>query len=232
MLLRKAVELDLGINLGPNEVRTAFVSTITSSSSINADDCWFILLRKANELDLGINLEPNEVRASFLSSLDLTIREKQIFDLLLKNIIVKEISTGLGLSEGTVKNYKNGLFHKLGVRSKTELVVRFMDIGQNAAETFTAEQIIANHSDIYKNLSIGLSPRQRQIAELINQGLMDGEIATAIGLTKGTVKNYLVRLFDRVDVSDRIGFIGWYRKHIRYKNAIAELTRSNLSARP
>jgi DNA-binding NarL/FixJ family response regulator len=50
---------------------------------------------------------------------------------------------------------------------------------------------------------IHLSRRERQITSLLLQGLPNKEIAWQLGLTHGTVKVYMSRLFNKVGVGDR-----------------------------
>lgn len=53
----------------------------------------------------------------------LSFREGQIVDLVRQAKANKEIAFELHLSEGTVKEYLNRIFHKLDVKSRTELAV-------------------------------------------------------------------------------------------------------------
>jgi two-component system, NarL family, nitrate/nitrite response regulator NarL len=50
---------------------------------------------------------------------------------------------------------------------------------------------------------VSLSPRQRQLMGLVAKGLRNKEIAYAMGISEGTVKVYMSKLFQRVGVSDR-----------------------------
>ncbi len=50
---------------------------------------------------------------------------------------------------------------------------------------------------------VHLSPRERQITSLLLQGLPNKEIAWQLGLSPGTIKVYMSRLFDKVGVGDR-----------------------------
>ena len=50
---------------------------------------------------------------------------------------------------------------------------------------------------------VTLSKRQRQILALLVQGLKNKEIATHLGISEGTVKSYLTKLFDKVGAKDR-----------------------------
>ena len=50
---------------------------------------------------------------------------------------------------------------------------------------------------------VPLAPRERHVTGLLAQGLSNKEIAWSLGITEGTVKVYLSKLFDKVGVSDR-----------------------------
>jgi DNA-binding NarL/FixJ family response regulator len=53
----------------------------------------------------------------------LTPREKQIVDLVSQAKLNKEIAYELHLSEGTIKEYLNKVYRKLGLKNRTELAV-------------------------------------------------------------------------------------------------------------
>lgn len=52
----------------------------------------------------------------------LTPREKEIFNLLIKNQSTKEIAQTLGISEKTVRNHISNVIQKLGVDSRIQAV--------------------------------------------------------------------------------------------------------------
>ncbi|MGB9458061.1 MAG: response regulator transcription factor [Bryobacteraceae bacterium] len=54
---------------------------------------------------------------------DLSLREKQVVDLVQQAKPNKEIAYHLHLSEGTVKEYLNRIFRKLDVSNRTELAI-------------------------------------------------------------------------------------------------------------
>jgi DNA-binding NarL/FixJ family response regulator len=54
---------------------------------------------------------------------NLSLREKQIIDLVRQAMANKEIAYRLHLTEGTVKEYLNRIFKKLGARNRTEVAV-------------------------------------------------------------------------------------------------------------
>ena len=48
-----------------------------------------------------------------------------------------------------------------------------------------------------------LTPRERQLVELVSRGLRNRDIAAELGVTEGTVKVYLHGIFDRFTVENR-----------------------------
>ena len=50
---------------------------------------------------------------------------------------------------------------------------------------------------------VRISPRERQLVDLVSQGLSNKQIASALGISEGTVKVYFSKLFRKVGVSDR-----------------------------
>jgi DNA-binding NarL/FixJ family response regulator len=53
----------------------------------------------------------------------LSFREKQVVQLVRQAKLNKEIAYDLHLSEGTIKEYLNKIFRKIGVKNRTELAV-------------------------------------------------------------------------------------------------------------
>ena len=58
-----------------------------------------------------------------LMSPTLSFREKQIVELVQQAKLNKEIAYELHLTEGTIKEYLNRIFRKLGVTNRTELAI-------------------------------------------------------------------------------------------------------------
>ncbi len=52
-----------------------------------------------------------------------------------------------------------------------------------------------------------LSKREVDVTGCVAEGLSNREIATRLGLTEHTVKNYLFRIFDKVGVSSRVELV-------------------------
>lgn len=60
----------------------------------------------------------------------LTKREKEVFDLLIKNKTTVEIATNLGISEKTVRNHISNAMQKLGVKGRAGAVVELLKLGE------------------------------------------------------------------------------------------------------
>lgn len=56
----------------------------------------------------------------------LTKREKEVFNLLIKNMTTKEIAIKLGISEKTVRNHISNTMQKLGVKGRSQAVIELL----------------------------------------------------------------------------------------------------------
>lgn len=57
-------------------------------------------------------------------------REREILDLLVKGLVLKEVAEQLGIGLETVRTHVNHIYQKLQVRSRTEAVVKYLRQGQ------------------------------------------------------------------------------------------------------
>lgn len=55
----------------------------------------------------------------------------------------------------------------------------------------------------YKTIR-SLTPRDLEVGELLAQGRSNKEIASALGLTVGTIKNYSSNLINKLDAHNRV----------------------------
>ena len=60
----------------------------------------------------------------------LTVREKQVFEMLIMNKTTKEISKTLNISEKTVRNHISNAMQKLGVKGRASAVVELLRLGE------------------------------------------------------------------------------------------------------
>jgi two-component system, NarL family, nitrate/nitrite response regulator NarL len=69
--------------------------------------------------------------------------------------------------------------------------------GELGLEKFLSDELLSSQR-------VALTPRERQMMGLVAQGLRNKEIAYSLGVTEGTVKVYLSRLFQKVGATDRL----------------------------
>ncbi len=60
----------------------------------------------------------------------LTKREREVFELLIKNFTTKEIAEKLGISEKTVRNHISNVMQKLGVKGRSGAVVELLKLNE------------------------------------------------------------------------------------------------------
>jgi len=60
----------------------------------------------------------------------LTKREREVFELLIKNKTTGEIAEELGISEKTVRNHISNAMQKLGVKGRAGAVVELLKLGE------------------------------------------------------------------------------------------------------
>ena len=56
----------------------------------------------------------------------LTLREREVFELLIQNFSTKEIASKLNISEKTVRNHISNTMQKLGVKGRSGAVVELL----------------------------------------------------------------------------------------------------------
>jgi DNA-binding NarL/FixJ family response regulator len=52
-----------------------------------------------------------------------------------------------------------------------------------------------------------LTPRERDVVHLVAEGMRNQEIATKLNLSEHTVRNYLIRIFDKLGISSRVELV-------------------------
>ena len=60
----------------------------------------------------------------------LTVREKEVFNLLIRNNTTKEIAKLLNISEKTVRNHISNAMQKLGVKGRATAVVELLKLNE------------------------------------------------------------------------------------------------------
>ncbi len=60
----------------------------------------------------------------------LTKREREVFELLVKNFSTKEIADQLFISEKTVRNHISNVMQKLGVKGRIQAVIELVKLNE------------------------------------------------------------------------------------------------------
>lgn len=74
-------------------------------------------------------------------------------------------------------------------------------------ETTTSTGMKEEYRDLF-------SDRELDILSLLGQGYSNREIARSLHLTEGTVKNYVTRILDKLDLRDRTQAALWVQQHL------------------
>ncbi len=74
-------------------------------------------------------IRPAEVRLAAL-----TQREREVFRLLVEGYTLRETAQQLGLKYSTVNTHMTGIYRKLGVNSRAELIIRYRDYDKEDSE--------------------------------------------------------------------------------------------------
>jgi len=74
-----------------------------------------------------------------------------------------------------------------------------------AGERWVDPEIVQRSREVRERASLApsLTPRERDLVELVRQGLRNRDIAAQLGVTEGTVKVYLHAIFDKLGVDNR-----------------------------
>ena len=60
----------------------------------------------------------------------LTKREREVFELLIKNMVTDEIARELNISDKTVRNHISNVMQKLGVKGRAGAVIELLRLGE------------------------------------------------------------------------------------------------------
>lgn len=81
---------------------------------------------------------------------------------------------------------------------------------------------------------LGLSPRQAEIVRLIAQGMPDKQIGWQLGISFGTVRTHMSRLFQKCGVNDRLELLAhvYMRLHRHWQSHEPVLARCGDDTEP
>ena len=83
---------------------------------------------------------------------------------------------------------------------------------KKASQDSAASEALAGNTESRDEL---LTPRERLLLSLIQQGKTNRQIADALLVKQKTIKNYANRLFKKINVSNRVEAALWAKRHLR-----------------
>ena len=96
-----------------------------------------------------------------------------------------------------IKAGAQGFVHKQAPAEEILTAIRMVFRGKQAFPRRIAERLKGN------SLTVGLSERELEILQLVAKGLTNKEVANTLQLSQFTVRNYLNRIAEKLDASDR-----------------------------
>ncbi len=134
IMLTGCAELQMAIDAINHGKITAFLTKPTPAGTIRL--VVLDAIRAYNEFLVGEQVA-SELQNNLLSTreisadiyLPLTVKEMEILSWLAKGCSNEEIAIQLNITVGTVKSHVNNLFGKMGVNSRSKVVVKGMELG-------------------------------------------------------------------------------------------------------
>ena len=119
-----AEAIALGVN-GLVLKDTAPETLLTCLEAVSDGGRWIDedVLQRAADLDAASDADRSRLNA-------LTPRERAVAELVVQGMRNREVASALGIAEGTVKLHLYKVYEKLGVSSRTELVIHAQDLLQ------------------------------------------------------------------------------------------------------
>lgn len=133
-------------------------------------------------------------------SIRLGARETQIVRLLMRGCDNAEIARQLKIARRTVTAHLERLFRRFRITGGIKRV-------KLATLVVSDAKMPANES----NGPLIYSKRERQVIQLVSQGLKNREVADAIGIEEHVVKNYLRVIYDKLGLWNRVELALWYQ---------------------
>lgn len=81
-----------------------------------------------------------------------------------------------------------------------------------ADESALSPSVAARLLDQMRTPAISLTPREKEVLAAVATGMSNREVAKTLYLSEGTVKSYLVQIFDKLDVKSRTAAVARARE--------------------
>jgi DNA-binding NarL/FixJ family response regulator len=161
--------------------------------------------------------------------LSFTPRELEVLPLLRKGSPNALIAYELGMAESTLKAHIRHIMKKLNARNRTRVVLPTRDADSRGAmpEISGRQLLVASLAGALArmtNLKVepDLSPRQRQVAELVRQGNQIESIASELDVSETAVEVHIQEMITRLDAQERKRRDANYAGYLEAKQRVGE----------
>jgi DNA-binding NarL/FixJ family response regulator len=76
------------------------------------------------------------------------------------------------------------------------------------------ERLLACEAAAQQHSANRLTPRENELARFVSQGLRNKEIAARLGISEGTVKIHLHRVYEKLGVTSRVGLANYVQREM------------------
>jgi DNA-binding NarL/FixJ family response regulator len=91
--------------------------------------------------------------------------------------------------------------------------IRAANRGEAPLDPRAATALLARRREPASPSTAGLTTRERDVLQLVGEGLSNRMIARRLGIAEKTVKTHLTRVFNAIGVTDRVQAALWWERH-------------------
>jgi len=123
-----------------------------------------------------------------------------------------EIAARVGVKEATIKSAVSGILRTLGVKSRTQIVVRACQAGMASSDSsrtaasardLSRGQRSPKEQDGAARRLQTLTEREHEVLDMVSEGLLNKQIAFQLGVCEGTVKAHMGEILRKLNVRSR-----------------------------
>lgn len=140
----------------------------------------------------------------------LTKRETEVLTLLSNNFYKSDICSRLGISENTMKTYKNNILRKTGYSNIVQLLFYYRDIKSCESGNYSVLEYVNTrdrdggrmNSYIANRKKYKLTNREKQVISFVSQGMGSHEIGKILGISPRTVHTHRANILSKLNAKN------------------------------
>jgi DNA-binding NarL/FixJ family response regulator len=141
-----------------------------------------------------------DIRMGGMTGLDALERISQDFPQL--RVLMLSMHDQPGYVRKAIELGASGYLLKNAGRAEVLAAIRAVSVGETYIQSSLMEPLLAGVTGSQRT-SARLSPRERQVLQMIANGSLNKQIAQKLELSEASVKTYIRGVFDRLDVTSR-----------------------------